>query len=915
MVSNGLTAPEGTYVMAATYVLPPQPAFMTPFSGPSTMQPMSNAGGQTSGGAVSSQANASGQGPANAASASSVSMTASNSAQGGTVSNGGSASAANSSFNTAGTQTNGVAAGTSQNGTGEAGSLNLRVDVAKSHDSGTPKTVLSHISMQAPSAWSHVPILPPSKISVASVRHAQQSTVSSLPSVAGFAGRKDRQQASHTSTLASTAKADSLDGSNGSESDLGNVSVAELDGGKPIGGNGDLHAVRPHWGPILECSLASQGIDGIASHVTGGQGGLPGMAALQLLSHLGNGSSLIADGNNVGSSSGAVQTATSSSKNLPKPKNNIRQTSSSFVQRLQSNSELNKLLGPRADGMTIERHTFTSRGRMLFWLAETSGGWIKEPLARMTFAAPISTHDVNQQTRSPSRLDIIIGFTSSDLLWLEAVSMRYSRINKAGCINEAPITSVRWVPGSETLFISCHSDGTCTLFDVTRDDSAAGSWTPSSGLSSTTRQNADHVLLTGEEEADEELQEVLAHQIGDFSIDSTNGSDGTTPNRLPSVNAWDPSTSILITRPASAFAEGDAGRKQWSKLNPVAHWRVCRNVAIKDMAFSPDHTKLAIVSTDGMLRLVNLLTESLEGSFQSYYGALNRVVWSHDARFLLTAGCDDLISVWTNDGRLLSRCIGHSSFVTGLAFDPWKWRPEDRTYRFVSVGEDGRILLWDFSSAALHRPRMPHSAHSSQRRQAGIGGSGGSENISAHRRSSAVQDHHDSRNSFTDSKRPIYHSAQSRGEVAELQPVASYQFGPLTSTAPAESSATNLIAFSPPPLSPNTAAFPLHLDGNPSNGGISNAQTGSVASNVPNASSTPGNTGASASAVGTMNVFNSAAANNAANEPGAPNDLLVDVRCRPDGIVVVHKSGTLRYLLRPLRKATARAALSPLRAR
>ncbi|PWN34066.1 WD40 repeat-like protein, partial [Meira miltonrushii] len=285
---------------------------------------------------------------------------------------------------------------------------------------------------------------------------------------------------------------------------------------------------------------------------------------------------------------------------------------------------------------------------MLFWLGESSTGWIKDPLARLTFASPITSHDINQQTRSPNRLDVIIAFKTSDLVWLEAISMRYSRINKAGCINDAPITSVRWLPGSETLFLTTHNDGTCTLFDITRDDSTTGSW-------------------------------------------------------APAIHAWEPSSGILVTRPAAT--ENETQRKAWMKLNPVAHWRIARNKSITDMAFSPDHTKLALVSTDGSLRLVNLLTESLEGTFQSYYGAMNRVIWSPDAKFLLTAGCDDLISIWTSDGRLLSRCPGHSSFVTGIAFDPWKWKVEDRTYRFVSVGEDGRVFLWDFSSAALHRPR------------------------------------------------------------------------------------------------------------------------------------------------------------------------------------------------------------------
>lgn len=54
--------------------------------------------------------------------------------------------------------------------------------------------------------------------------------------------------------------------------------------------------------------------------------------------------------------------------------------------------------------------------------------------------------------------------------------------------------------------------------------------------------------------------------------------------------------------------------------------------------------------------------------------------------------------------RLVARCQGHSSFVTGVAWD--KWRSDERTTRFLSVGEDCKLIVWDLSSAALTRPKQ-----------------------------------------------------------------------------------------------------------------------------------------------------------------------------------------------------------------
>ncbi len=76
---------------------------------------------------------------------------------------------------------------------------------------------------------------------------------------------------------------------------------------------------------------------------------------------------------------------------------------------------------------------------------------------------------------------------------------------------------------------------------------------------------------------------------------------------------------------------------------------------------------------------------------------------------MVTGGQDDLLSIWCpgeahrQGGALVARCQGHHSWVTSVAFDPW--RCDERNYRFGSVGEDRRICLWDFSVGMLNRPR------------------------------------------------------------------------------------------------------------------------------------------------------------------------------------------------------------------
>lgn len=158
------------------------------------------------------------------------------------------------------------------------------------------------------------------------------------------------------------------------------------------------------------------------------------------------------------------------------------------------------------------------------------------------------------------------------------------------------------------------------------------------------------------------------------------------------------------------------------KTNPVASWKLS-NAKINAFAFSPDSRHLAVVCEDGTLRIIDYLTEQYEqvafldhvrrlrltgyrltDIYPSYYGGFICVCWSPDGKYVLTGGQDDLVSIWTvAERQIIARCPGHHSWVTAVAFDPW--RCGDRNYRFGSVGEDCRLLLWDFNVGMLHRPK------------------------------------------------------------------------------------------------------------------------------------------------------------------------------------------------------------------
>jgi WD40 repeat protein len=116
------------------------------------------------------------------------------------------------------------------------------------------------------------------------------------------------------------------------------------------------------------------------------------------------------------------------------------------------------------------------------------------------------------------------------------------------------VSEITWIPGSETLFLAAHMDGSLVVYDKEKEDA----------------------LFTVEEEAAKENGE-------------TNGANG-------AVNF---STHMQVKKSVHSKNQ---------KTNPVAVWKLS-NQRINAFAISPDNRHLAVVSEDGSLRIIDYLKE------------------------------------------------------------------------------------------------------------------------------------------------------------------------------------------------------------------------------------------------------------------------------------------------------------------
>lgn len=356
----------------------------------------------------------------------------------------------------------------------------------------------------------------------------------------------------------------------------------------------------------------------------------------------------------------AVLIPTEPAKDLKrkKPKSSLVKNNSSFISKTVSHDSLSKKLNEHAPD---ELFVWANMGRAFTWFDWTPSpvpDTKKEFLTKILFTKshPLC-HDVNQFTRSANCIDLVLGMSSGDAVWLDACTNRYHRINKNGDIARSAVTDIKWIPGSPNYFVTLHANGTLIIFDKDRED---GGFAAAGGLNHQDPRSTDTFRI----------------------IKSLYGSSGTGNGTGSSSN-----NSNLNS----------------NKHNPVAMYKLSHR-SLTSVTFSPDRQTLVITSGDGFMRFLNLATEVVTDIVPSYYDGILCCAFSPDGKYLATGGQDDLVTIWSMKRKaIIARGYGHQSWVRKVAFD--NWNCDELSYRVGSVGEDGNLIFWDFSPKTLSRPK------------------------------------------------------------------------------------------------------------------------------------------------------------------------------------------------------------------
>ncbi|KAL8799188.1 MAG: hypothetical protein Q9182_006088 [Xanthomendoza sp. 2 TL-2023] len=115
-----------------------------------------------------------------------------------------------------------------------------------------------------------------------------------------------------------------------------------------------------------------------------------------------------------------------------KPKTNIVKSNSSFISRVMPHEAMTKRI---QDHNPEGLFAFANINRAFQWLDLSSNNDSKaQHIIKILFTkAHMLCHDINSFTKGPSHLDIIMGASTADIMWFEAFSQKYARINKNVC--------------------------------------------------------------------------------------------------------------------------------------------------------------------------------------------------------------------------------------------------------------------------------------------------------------------------------------------------------------------------------------------------------------------------------------------------------------------------------------------------
>eukprot|EP00040_Diaphanoeca_grandis_P004027 m.26786 g.26786 ORF g.26786 m.26786 type:complete len:407 (-) comp15542_c0_seq1:378-1598(-) len=170
------------------------------------------------------------------------------------------------------------------------------------------------------------------------------------------------------------------------------------------------------------------------------------------------------------------------------------------------------------------------------------------------------------------------------------------------------------------------------------------------------------------------------------------------------------STTVRLKKDGKTFGDVVITKCKKPNINPTKRWSLGKPAAaVMALATSPvEANTIACGDKSGKLTIINVMTDAVVARVQlQSFGTMHAVTWSPDGKYIACGGQDDLITIYSVESHTTVVVgIGHSSWLMAIQFDTFATSCARGCYRLITVGQDGKLFLWELNPANLPKQEV-----------------------------------------------------------------------------------------------------------------------------------------------------------------------------------------------------------------
>ncbi|MEQ2298894.1 WD repeat-containing protein 20 [Ameca splendens] len=295
-------------------------------------------------------------------------------------------------------------------------------------------------------------------------------------------------------------------------------------------------------------------------------------------------------------------------------------------------------------------------------------------------------HDFNPLTATAESVSLLVGFSAGQVQLIDPIKKETSKLfNEERLIDKSRVTCVRWVPGSESLFLVAHSSGSMYLYNV---ENTCGTTAPHYQL---LKQGDNFAVHTCKSKS--ARNPLLRWTVGEGALNEF---------------AFSPDGKFLACASQDGFLRvfGFDAAELHGTMKSYFGGLLC-------VCWSPDGRYIVAGGEDDLVTVWSFLDCRVIARGHGHKSWVSVVAFDHcttsvedgelPAEF---SGSDEDFHEQIHFGAGRERANSSHSRLSKR--NSTESRPVSVTYRFGSVGQDTQLCLWDLTEDILF-PHLPLS--------------------------------------------------------------------------------------------------------------------------------------------------------------------------------------------------------------